>query len=882
MDTIGQLGKEAWIAPPGRRVCLLVLGMHRSGTSALARVLSIAGADLPADLMGATAANQMGHWESNKLFRYHDRMLAEFGTAWDDWRAIDYSMVSPARRGEIKAELSAILTEQFSGESPLIVVKDPRICRFAPLFFDALDDAGFDYRCVLAFRSPIEVVESLARRDQIPRGQAGLLWLRHVLDAELAARSKPRAVISYDALLAGWESMLVRLGEQLSVSWPYTPAEIKDQVRAFLSPAQRNHETTVEETLLDPMLRGWIGEVHSALLVLEQNPSSAAALAAMDRVRREFTGAASIIDRLLVDAESRHAVRLQEAAAELAEARREADALAAAHEACADLAADLARRNVENAALSAEIIERRGANIELAARAASQADVISRLQAELAQAHAASDAAEANLEALRAALQGREAELARATEALAAYERPGFRDSVVRPLARWLLEGDFDEDIVEREQFVDWLLPNFQNSSTGEVWSINPNGAELAELMKLINAESATKSAPARDTPPTRRLLLVSEYAPSFAHAGGLRVRDLYAEIKRIRPDLETVLYCPSAPDIDGDVSWLNDVFDEVHLTAPEQFSFVDFVRRAGRLRRYDIVDCQFHKAGRMLSQFVSVAERSLFTPMECIARSTYEQARSGFRRDNSIHVRDVLVVIRSTLDELRIVSSADETVCVSDADAAFLQKLAPWRRIGSMPTGLSDSEFADQLAPDFQPTPPSAKPQRLVYAAYFGSNTNRVGLAWFLDHVHPHILCHCPDYKLAVVGRGDLSTFIESKPENVTFIGEVPVMPPVLAQARAGLALALHGSGFRGKINQYAVCGLPAVSTSLGITGLAYTPGVDILTADDPQEFALSCVRVLTDNAYADEVALKARATALANYRWDANREKICQIYRL
>ena len=67
------------------RVCLLVLGMHRSGTSALTRLLNIAGAKLPARMMGAAAGNELGHWEPQALADYNDALLADVSSAWHDW-----------------------------------------------------------------------------------------------------------------------------------------------------------------------------------------------------------------------------------------------------------------------------------------------------------------------------------------------------------------------------------------------------------------------------------------------------------------------------------------------------------------------------------------------------------------------------------------------------------------------------------------------------------------------------------------------------------------------------------------------------------------------------------------------------------------------------
>ena len=58
------------------RQAILVAGMHRSGTSALTRVLSLLGADLPENLAPALPDNnETGFWESVDLMKLHDKML---------------------------------------------------------------------------------------------------------------------------------------------------------------------------------------------------------------------------------------------------------------------------------------------------------------------------------------------------------------------------------------------------------------------------------------------------------------------------------------------------------------------------------------------------------------------------------------------------------------------------------------------------------------------------------------------------------------------------------------------------------------------------------------------------------------------------------------
>lgn len=366
---------------PEKRVCIVVLGMHRSGTSALTRVVSLAGAKLPANLNAAGGGNDLGYWESDPLISYNNALLAEFGSSWSDWRKLDFSHVSIRRRTEIKQEIAEIVAAEF-GDAPLIAIKEPRTCRFAPLFLEALMDAGFDCRCVLPLRSPLEVARSLERRDGMARGKAALLWLRHVIDAENASRDLPRAFVSFDRLMVNWRAAFAQITKQLRVAWPYEEEEISNQVEAFLSPDERHHKTTAEQVLLDPMLRGWVADVHAALQVLESNPSSASALSELDRVRSEIDRASPIIERLLGDVEAHAALQL-EAMRTLTDT---AQASASAASTAAIASAEAARAEIAEIAAAMEVLRREKQATESAAAAATAA----RVKAEAARVEAMS------------------------------------------------------------------------------------------------------------------------------------------------------------------------------------------------------------------------------------------------------------------------------------------------------------------------------------------------------------------------------------------------------------------------------------------------------------------------------------------------------------
>jgi len=126
-DTNAAGANETERAPAGR-TAIVVLGMHRSGTSALTRMLSLLGAHLPEHLLGANPTNKAGHWEPERLVNLHDQMLGEAGSCWYDWRAFDPAALPPGRLDHYRAEITRIISEEY-GEAPLIVLKDPRICR---------------------------------------------------------------------------------------------------------------------------------------------------------------------------------------------------------------------------------------------------------------------------------------------------------------------------------------------------------------------------------------------------------------------------------------------------------------------------------------------------------------------------------------------------------------------------------------------------------------------------------------------------------------------------------------------------------------------------------------------------------------------------------
>ncbi|MBX3489281.1 hypothetical protein [Parvibaculum sp.] len=275
---------------PERR-CVLVLGMHRSGTSALARVLSMLGVGLPENLVEAAASNPAGFWEPETIVRLNQAILGAAGSSWDDWQAFDPDWHSSPAAAEFRARALEALNAEF-GNASLFVLKDPRICRLAPFWLDVFGRVGVRPLIVLPLRNPLEVAASLEKRDNLAPEFGCLLWLRHVLEAESASRGLPRFHCSYDELLTGWPQLVARAADVLKLSCPEPDESARPEIDAFLSGELRHHREEPRRVIEDKSLSGWLRDTFAIFdrwAAEGENPED---FVTLDRIRAAFDEAA--------------------------------------------------------------------------------------------------------------------------------------------------------------------------------------------------------------------------------------------------------------------------------------------------------------------------------------------------------------------------------------------------------------------------------------------------------------------------------------------------------------------------------------------------------------------------------------------------------------
>ena len=238
--------------------------MHRSGTSAITRAINFLGAYLgeEAELMPATPENSEGYWERTDLWHFHDRLLRSLGRNWETPDPLPPNWHKSWRVRRYRKELKNLVSTQLAIR-PLWAWKDPRTCLLLPLWRDVLAELGVELVCLFAIRHPLEVANSLNKRNNFSLELGLDIWFNYNLSALLGAERLTIAFLSYNRFLENWESELKGAALRLGLTWPEDPQILREAMKDFLRPDLRHNMCSSEALLSVPPP---IQELHNLLL----------------------------------------------------------------------------------------------------------------------------------------------------------------------------------------------------------------------------------------------------------------------------------------------------------------------------------------------------------------------------------------------------------------------------------------------------------------------------------------------------------------------------------------------------------------------------------------------------------------------------------------
>ena len=249
---------------------IVVLGMHRSGTSALTRIIGLCGATLPKTLMKPAGDNDSGFWESRPIMELHDEILASVGSAWDDPNTVPDEWFKSKECEEYKHKIIELLRNEYQSTS-LIVFKDPRVCRLVPLWLDIFTDLRAEPYFVIMLRNPLEVAASLQRRNSFDYGKSLCLWLQHLILVEKDTRHENRLLFTYEQLLADWRSVIRDVNVRFDLALDAESETSVEQVDKFLRRDLRHFHETEKNLAHRPEIGAWVSQAYSWALELSRN-----------------------------------------------------------------------------------------------------------------------------------------------------------------------------------------------------------------------------------------------------------------------------------------------------------------------------------------------------------------------------------------------------------------------------------------------------------------------------------------------------------------------------------------------------------------------------------------------------------------------------------
>jgi hypothetical protein len=328
------------------RLCVIVAGMHRSGTFAVTRVVNLLGAQITRDLLPPGPHNSSGFWESSAVIRIHDRLLEALGRTWDDPFPLPDGWLETCFAQEAQRDLNDEIAKDFRG-SDIFVVKDPRIARLLPLWLKLADELGIEPIVVIPVRNPLEVAASLQKRDQIPPAQSYLIYLNSYLETELTSRGRRRLFVRYDGLLNEWQHFAAALAQSAGTSLLKAKGSISTKIDDFLTSELYHNRSSRDELANNPNVAASVVEAFGRLNDAADGGDDASLRSSFDRLRGTLAEATKLFHGLVI---AGHA----ESDAELAETHSQITVLETA---LADQSSELAAAHSRATALETALAD---------------------------------------------------------------------------------------------------------------------------------------------------------------------------------------------------------------------------------------------------------------------------------------------------------------------------------------------------------------------------------------------------------------------------------------------------------------------------------------------------------------------------------------------
>lgn len=279
---------DRWVdnsaAADGNDQIVIIMGMHRSGTSVAGQLLNRLGFYFGNNLIKKIdTINADGFWEDRAVVAINERILELLGSNWYSYQPLPPQWWTSPAMEECYAAAAKWLAEDFHYQSPA-AIKDPRLCRVLPFWQHFFNQNKLDTKVVFIYRHPYSVAASLKKRDGFGFEISCLLWLTYTLDGLEKLQAGSLSLLSYEKLLSNpVETTKLLLNEKLR-GVPSLKRLRYARIASSTVDAGKNHNPVAENT--HSPAPDFCGSL-ACELYSELNTTASEGIAALARTYRE-------------------------------------------------------------------------------------------------------------------------------------------------------------------------------------------------------------------------------------------------------------------------------------------------------------------------------------------------------------------------------------------------------------------------------------------------------------------------------------------------------------------------------------------------------------------------------------------------------------------
>jgi glycosyltransferase involved in cell wall biosynthesis len=223
---------------------------------------------------------------------------------------------------------------------------------------------------------------------------------------------------------------------------------------------------------------------------------------------------------------------------------------------------------------------------------------------------------------------------------------------------------------------------------------------------------------------------------------------------------------------------------------------------------------------------------------------------------------------LRTKRVELAVARAADFTLVVSEREQQVLASQTP-----------PISSWVVPLTCEVHPAPGPEARRDLVYLGAFTFDPNVDAMVFFVERVLPRIARRLPGVTLQVVGSDPTPEVMNLHGSGVNVTGPVPRLADRFDRCRAFVAPLRYGAGVKSKLLLSMAHGLPVVASTIAAEGIPARHGVDLLIANEPDEWEDNVVRVCQDDALWATLSANGQALVRRHHSFETVRRQVAAL---